>query len=456
MADRKQQKRMLSKFIQVFLTTFALLMIVIAIGTIIYVVVAQKSINQELGTPDFSNTATVGSGSSDVDGDSLDDKKMTVFAIFGVDEDLYRTDVTMMVFFNHETGKIDVLSIPRDTKVKIPDELYEQIQARRSDVDQYVKINSVPAYVIDDRNEASVAVMEKSFGVDIDYYVKMDLDVFKYIVDTIGEITVTIPFDMEYSDPEQELFINLKAGEQLINGAHAEQLIRFRSGYSNGDLGRIEMQHEFMKAFMKQLLTMKNRVNMLNIVSGILMRVETNFETAVDYLVYMEDIDPENIEMHTLPQESGTEGRADFIYDYDATKVLLDEIMNEPYESVTTDSTDNTETEVVVTEPVVDIIPEEIIDVKGMDMQVLNGTDIGGIAGKMTAVLEELGYQLMDADNYADKPVERTMIIVPKEEVFDELKVHFEDPEMVLRPSMSGQSPEVQIVLGMDDGENLQ
>ena len=46
MANKREQKRMLSKFIQVFLTTFALLMIVIAIGTVIYVVVSEKSIKK--------------------------------------------------------------------------------------------------------------------------------------------------------------------------------------------------------------------------------------------------------------------------------------------------------------------------------------------------------------------------------------------------------------------------
>lgn len=452
MADKKNQKRMLGKFVQVFLTTFALLMIIIAIGTVIYVVVSQKKINTPLGTPNFSDTEY--GEDTIVDGEVVNpfgDKKITTFAVFGVDKENYRTDVNMLVFFNHKTKAIDIISIPRDTRVKIPDELYSEIAERRSDVSQIVKINEVPAYIIEDRNEASVAVLEKSLGVDIDYYVKMDLDVFKKIVDTIGEITVTIPMDMEYKDPNQDLYISLKAGEQKINGAQAEQLVRFRSGYGNGDLGRIEMQHNFMKAFVEQLLTTKNRLNMFNIVGDILLRVETNFEEAVDYVGFIDDIDPDNFEMHMLPGQVDGSARSYYIYDYDATKLLMNDIVNDPYLLAENEGEDLEEGP----DQLIDIEPEQIIDVTSMSMQVLNGTNIRGIAGLATTKLEEEGYTLLAADNYDGDGITRTMLMVPDEEVYDSLKSYFVNPEMVLKESMINEEPQVVIVLGADDGEIL-
>lgn len=454
MADRKNQKRMLSKFIQVFLTTFALLMIVIAIGTVVYVVISQKNINTPLSTPDFSDTEYT--GDTVVDGEVVEspfgDKKITTFAVFGVDKDNYRTDVNMLVFFNHETADVDIISIPRDTQVKIPDQLFEDIKERRSDVSQIVKINEVPAYVTSDRNEASVAVLEKSLGVDVDYYVKMNLDVFKKIVDTIGEVTVTIPMDMEYTDPAQDLYISLKAGEQKINGAQAEQLIRFRSGYGNGDIGRIEMQHNFMKAFVEQLLTTKNRLNMVNIVADIILRVETDFEDAVDYLVFLDDIDPDKFEMHMLPGEADSTTRSYYIYDYDATKLLMNEIVNDPYLMADNEG-EQLEVEAA---PVVDIEPAEIVNVKAMSMQVLNGTNISKIAGAATSMLADEGYVMLEADNYDGESVgESTLIMVPREEVYEELKEFFVKPEMVLKPTMIDEEPQVVIVLGTIDGEQL-
>lgn len=62
-----------------------------------------------------------------------------------------------------------------------------------------------------------------------------------------------VPQDMYYSDPVQGLYINLKEGQQHLDGDQAEQLVRFRK-YPTGDLGRIEVQHQFFSAFVSKIL----------------------------------------------------------------------------------------------------------------------------------------------------------------------------------------------------------
>lgn len=461
MADKKNQRRMLSKFIQVFLTTFALLMIVIAIGTVVFVVVKQREINTPMADLDFFGNTSY-EEEHNVDGVTmtgpLQDKKMTTFAIFGVDAGSgngnrgYRTDVNMLVFFNHETAAVDVVSVPRDTMVKIPDEIYETIKARRSDVNQVVKINEVPAYIIDDRNAASVAVLEKSLGVDIDYFVNMDLDVFRKIVDIIGGVDFNVPFDMYYEDPYQDLFINLSAGQQTLNGAQAEQLIRFRAGYDNGDVGRIEMQHEFMEAFVDQLLTTRNRLNMVNIVGESIKYVQTDFEQAVDYLIFLDELNPESFSMHTLPRSSEDTGGNYYIYDYDATKLLLNEIINDPYRAEAAEGGEVAVPE-AETETKVDVTPEEIINVKAYTVQVLNGTNISGIAGKTTTMLADQGFTMLEADNYSEKGLEATRIMVPHEEIYEAISEFFTNSEMVLNETLEDEEAQVVVVLGTVDGE---
>ena len=452
MANSKYTRRLMSRFLQVFLTTFALLMMVIGIGTVIYVVATEKQINTPIETTDFSDTDYSGLDGENEDGESVfGDKKITTFAVFGVDEEAYRTDVNLLVFFNHENYQIDVVSIPRDTQVKIPDEIYETIKARRSDVDQIVKINEVPAYVVESqRSETSVAVIEKSLGVDIDYYVKINLDVFKEVVNMIGEITIEVPAGgMNYEDPVQNLYIHLDEGLQTLNGDQAEQFVRFRSGYSNGDLGRVEMQQVFMKAFIKQLLTTKNRLNMVNIMGAILLKVDTNFETAVDYLIYLDKIQPDNFAMHTLPGEAKTTTRSFYIYDYDATKLMLDEILNRAYQTV------DEESQTVTDESVIEVEPEVIVDIKSLKMVVMNGTRISGFAGKVTTKLEDEGFIMAEAADYDTKPVERTFIRVPHEDVFNALKTYFVNPKMELAPELEQADIQVEIILGQDDGEKM-
>lgn len=464
MANRRNQRRMLSKFIQVFLTTFALLMIVVAMGTVFYVTVSQRNINTPAANPNFfGNTAY--EEEQVIDGVTmtgpLKEKKMTTFAVFGVDAGRgdgtrgYRTDVTMLVFFNHETAAIDVLSVPRDTMVKIPDELYEPIKARRSDVNQVMKINEVPAYILDDRNKASVAVLEKSLGVDVDYYVNMDLDFFKKLVDMIGGVEFNVPRDMVYQDPEQDLYINLSAGQQTLYGSHAEQLVRYRKGYNNGDVGRIEMQHQFMTAFVQKLLNTKNRLNMVNIVAEAIKYVQTDFDQSVAYLTFLDDIKPDNVTMHTLPRSAEDTGGAYYIYDYDATKLLLNQIINDPYRAEAAQEQGEEAPAEAVTEPVVDVEPEEIINVKAYTVQVLNGTNISGIAGKTTTMLKEQGYKTLDADNHSEKGFEETRIMVPHKEIYEALKEHFTKPVMVLNETLLEEEAQVLVVLGTVDGQRI-
>lgn len=452
MISKKHKKRLLHKFIQVFLTTFALLMILVGIGTVFSVVISKKNINSPAETSDFSETDYP--EDKVVDGDIIEnlfkDKKLTTFAVFGVDKDQYRTDVNMLVFFNHETAEVDILSIPRDTQVRIPDEIYATIQERRSDVDQIVKINEVPAYIIEDRNATSVAVLEKSLGIDIDYYINMNLDVFKFVVDEIGNITVDVPFDMEYSDPVQELYINIKKGEQTFNGAQAENLVRYRSGYSTGDIGRIEMQHNFMKAFVEQLLTTKNRLNMVNILAGVLVKVDTDFISAADYLVYLDKMSPDKFAMHLLPGKVDDSARSYFIYDYEATKKLLNTIVNDPYIDNIEDVVEKEESE-QKEELAVDIEPEVIIDIKNLNISVQNGTYTAGLASRTSAKLEDEGFTVIEAVDFDDKPLERTKLFVPAEEVFVVLEKYFDNPEMILAPDMIDENIQIKVAIGEND-----
>ena len=100
-------------------------------------------------------------------------------------------------------------------------------------------------------------------GLDIKYYLKVDTEAFKVLVDKIGGVEFDVPIDMKYDSKRQDLHINLKAGKQKLDGDKAEQLVRFRHNndgttysyeYGMEDLGRMRTQREFLKALAKQTL----------------------------------------------------------------------------------------------------------------------------------------------------------------------------------------------------------
>ncbi len=420
--------RNLGRFFKFLLITLALVMLVIAVGTYMAHLVNKSNISTQVKSSDFSNT---GKKNKEGEVNEFENKTLTTVAVFGtVGGDDVKTDVNMLVFFNHESHNIDVVSIPEDTRMKIPDEVFERISSNRSGVEQIVKINDVPTFVDKDRNETSVAVIEKSLGVNIDYYVNLDLEAFRKAVDSVGEITLDLPMDMEYTDNSEQIFINLKKGENKLNGAQAEQLVRFISGYDNKEIGRIKMQQNFMKSFVGVLLNTKNRVNMVNIIAEVLPYLKTNFTNVADYLIFLDKVTEDNFRFHVLPGHQETTKRGYYIYELEKTKSLIGKIINNE-----------------------EIEPEIIIDVKSLAISVQNGTNIKGFAGRTGKKLKESGYKVEEITNYTENNIKRSKIIVENELVFEDLAPYFKNPEMVINEDLKNQKYQVIIVLGEEDGD---
>ena len=110
---------------------------------------------------------------------------------------------------------------------------------------------------------------------------------FRNIIDLLGGVEYYVPVDMDYDDPTQNLHIHLKKGRQVLNGAKAEQFVRFRKPnkwnkeirkyYDGSDLKRLEAQQDFLKELMKQKLTLKYFPKLTSIINEIFDNVETNF-----------------------------------------------------------------------------------------------------------------------------------------------------------------------------------
>lgn len=170
--------------------------------------------------------------------------------IAGTDEGGYRTDTMMLFSVNRATGKMSLVSIPRDTLI------YCEYSVP--------KINS--AYGWASGGEAGMEQLlmrvEEIIGFRPDGYVLVDLSVFEKLVDTMGGVTFNVPVDMHYEDPSQGLSISLTAGEQHLDGAQAMQVVRFRSGYVTQDLGRVETQRAFLSAALKQWTSFKGLIHL--------------------------------------------------------------------------------------------------------------------------------------------------------------------------------------------------
>ena len=95
-------------------------------------------------------------------------------------------------------------------------------------------------------------------GFRPDGYMLIDLNVFVELVDLMGGVRFDVPCDMYYNDPTQDLYINLTAGEQTLDGEQAMGVVRFRSGYAMADLQRVNVQRDFLSAALHQWVSVKN------------------------------------------------------------------------------------------------------------------------------------------------------------------------------------------------------
>lgn len=173
--------------------------------------------------------------------EAFQDKQRVNVLLLGVNSGL--TDTIMVLSFDMKAQHVDIISIPRDTYYYRPG--YDSPAEK--------KINA--AYRKDPLNTA-MAVSDVLMGLPIHYYAVVDYDGIRAIVNTIGGVPMDIPFHMKYDDPTDKppLHINIPKGQQVLDGNHAVQFLRYRKGYTEGDLGRVKAQLEFMKSAFSQAL----------------------------------------------------------------------------------------------------------------------------------------------------------------------------------------------------------
>jgi len=152
------------------------------------------------------------------------------------------TDTIMLISWDMKDDSVDVISIPRDT----------YYHRAGYDANAEKKINAI--YASEGVKAIAEAVSDVLYGIEINYYAIVDYDAVKTIVDGVGGVPMDVKQNMHYEDPYDTppLVIDLKKGEQVLDGEHAVQFLRYRHGYINGDLGRVEAQQEFVKSLYRQ------------------------------------------------------------------------------------------------------------------------------------------------------------------------------------------------------------
>ena len=255
-------------------------------------------------SPDPGNPPDITTEPSTPSGAFTRDTESVNFLVVGRDVASWNTDVIMLVNFNMKKGSLSVMQLPRDTYIEI-DRVRGRINTTMKTM-RSAAYSKNPTLSQDELLKAGMAgmceLLEKSLCIQIDGYAHVNLEGFRGIIDAIGGVPMDVPYDMDYEDPEQDLYIHLKAGNQLLDGKKAEMFVRFRDGYIQADIGRIDAQKLFMTALFKQLKSSMTVSTIPKLAEQIFKYVTTDVPLA-DIIIYAKEllgVDMENISMMTL------------------------------------------------------------------------------------------------------------------------------------------------------------
>ena len=334
-----------------------------------------------------------------------------------------RSDTMMVVNYDREDNSCSIISIPRDT--------YVQINGKSQ------KINAAHAI---GGPALAIKSVENLLDTKINYYVTIDYEGFRSFIDAIGGIEMEIDRDMIYDDNTQDLHIRFKKGEKVtLDGKKAEEFFRWRknndgTGFADGDIGRIENQHKLMSKVMEKVTSPSIVTKIGKILDLMPKYVETNFsgEDILSYGMSFVKMDRGNLSQYTLKGDTEyIKGLSYFLYDKKRNKEVL-AILNGDSKEVFNQSKIK----------------------KDLNIEILNGTNVNGLAAKYSNALKDNGYDHITTGN--TKPIDKSKIIVKgkeKEDLAPLLKKDF-NIENIEFLEGDGGNFDIIVMLGKDYKKN--
>lgn len=177
-----------------------------------------------------------------------------------------RTDVMMVLHIIPSERKVNIISIPRDTRVHI-------------DGVGFTKINH--AHILgemkggnEEGTKAAIDAVSNFLNAPINYYIKTNFEGFEDFIDTIGGVDVQVTNEIYLSDRQ----VTIPSGLQHINGKLALSLVRERYSNPDGDFGRQSEQSQILKNVAQQILKPENIGEIANLLTKVKKDiVDTNF-----------------------------------------------------------------------------------------------------------------------------------------------------------------------------------
>ncbi|WP_245555379.1 LCP family protein [Baaleninema simplex] len=211
-----------------------------------------------------------------------------------------RSDTVLVMHFDPNDDSLNVVSVPRDTQVELPDYGVAKLN----------QANAIGGVAL-----AEATVRGLTNDLSVDRYVRVNTEALVELVDMLGGVEVFVPYPMSYLDRTQQLVIDLDPGWQLLDGRQAQQFSRFRQG-RYGDVGRVQRQQILIEALRDRLTNPTVIPRIPAIVRVMQKYVDTNLtlEEMVALAGFGVQLDPQQFRMVLLPGRFSTATESDSSY----------------------------------------------------------------------------------------------------------------------------------------------
>lgn len=385
-------------------------------------------------------------------------------AVLGIGGEMHEggllTDTILVGNIKPSTKQVAMISIPRDTVVKVPGLGYRKINEAHA-LSEMADRGSGP--------DVALETLEHFLGIDIPYYIRVDFRGFEQFINDIGGVDVYV--DKPFTDTLYPTWdfkvqtISFAKGWQHLDGARALQFARSRHGnnFEGSDFARSRRQQKLMVAVRDKLLSRETLLHPSRI-TDILNTLDEHISTNLNI--------PELLELAQLGKEISAEHIESIVFSDDPASVLYPDTSDGAFYLRPRDPTlgqihtlaqNIFDPDVIDSaKSVIDAVPLKPVDMTDVAVELQNGTWRPGFAARQKKILERGGYRVSAIGNAALRPTAQAQIYNAthkNELVFEKLKKMYNAIEITERPPVSPDStsqtpPPVDIIIVL--GENNQ
>ncbi len=335
-------------------------------------------------------------------------------------DDKQRISHMMLEICNTKTNNMDYITIPVKTDYTIPTKMYQKLCSVDEEIPQIVRLAKLRSYFPDFEDEKAFGyaelIIEKMLGVDISYFTVITDEIY---ASHYTEVEAATSYNVVTSTSSSEDATDSTDKSAQMTGAVIMKVATASDAYKSQlkDLGSDETKIvDFIKDQYERVtsnLTVYNKIGYL----------ECYEKMNTDYFHYW-----------GIPGEfKGTI----FAVDENSTKSFI--------KGLEENTTSYTEAQTLSAKAQ----SKKIVSSKGLNILVLNGSKITGLATTTQNTLVEAGYTVPKVGDYTDETLTQTKIIVSKKNQGQDLAAYFKNPEITVGTVSDGY--DIEIILGTVD-----